>query len=226
MSSFIPVYYPINDTGVILLSLIWVFRSDFTLRLSYFLLHHPEFLPGQWSFLKFHCVFFVAGAVVFSQRSKGWRFHRPCEFVRTVTTTCNMSEVLRTAAETDLYLQLHIYSLLQNPVFSLTVTLVTTCTVTHCQTVTGGNVSLFTTLGVKLSEGGGAYRWKDWNTKGKKSLTDWSKIPLNIQRLTEQRESVFHSETEKLVHIVKTYRTILTIEETNRTKNKVNEENK
>lgn len=43
-----------------------------------------------------------AGAAASNRRSKGWRSHRRCASVRTVTTTSNTSGAPRTAARTEL----------------------------------------------------------------------------------------------------------------------------
>lgn len=125
-------------------------------------------------------------AVASNQRSKGWRSRHRWEFVRTVTTTCNTSEALRTAAETELLRRkrntswgledLRSFSFLHLPCSTLysshisqnknplypPVRPVTTCTVTHWQTVTRReNVVLFITTAVKFSEGGGKkWAWK------------------------------------------------------------------
>lgn len=141
-------------------------------------------------------------AVASNQRSNGWRSRHRWEFVRTVTTTCNTSEALRTAAETELLRQkrntswgledLRSFSFLHLPCSTLysshisqnknplypPVRPVTTCTVTHWQTVTRReNVVLFITTAVKFSEGGGK-KWAWKKTGGGKKNNNKTQSPL------------------------------------------------
>lgn len=178
-------------------------------------------------------------AVASNQRSKGWRSRHRWEFVRTVTTTCNTSEALRTAAETELLRQkrntswgledLRSFSFLHLPCSTLysshisqnknplypPVRPVTTCTVTHWQTVTRReNVVLFITTAVKFSEGGGKkWAWKKTGGEKNKKTTklnhhfyhlhsspDWrrtkAKAPLMLRHVWIKSLAIFAFEVK------------------------------